>query len=166
MSVLFPVLCYAAALHLCASSSSHPCYAQPPKGACRFLAWGQLLVDSSVPGTSAIPKYSLQVLEMALEGYGAACNVLIWPPFIKCPAVVQLGQVPPAACLPQSTLFCTLYLLYVFFSPHYLFKSVSCGETLPPLCCSKLCRQPPLVLDMKQDHYCESYVCLLEWMLR
>ncbi len=60
---------------------------------CRFLSWAQLLVDTSVPGSSSIPKYSKRVLEVALEGIGAACSVLVWPPTIRRPAALELGQV-------------------------------------------------------------------------
>ncbi|KAL0048861.1 hypothetical protein WJX82_001204 [Trebouxia sp. C0006] len=59
----------------------------------RFLSWAQLLVDTSVPGSSIVPKYSKRVLEIALEGIGAACSVLVWPPIIRCPAILELGQV-------------------------------------------------------------------------
>ena len=62
---------------------------------CRFLSWAQLHVDTSVPGSSSIPKYSKRVLEIALEGIGAACSVSVWPPIIRCPAILELGQVSP-----------------------------------------------------------------------
>ena len=62
---------------------------------CRFLSWAQLLVDTSVPGNRSIPKYSKRVLEIALEGIGAACSVSVWPPLIRCPAIMELGQVSP-----------------------------------------------------------------------
>ena len=69
---------------------------------CRFLSWAQLLVDTSVPGSSIVPKYSKRVLEIALEGIGAACSVSVWPPIIRCPAILELGQV--SLLIPQNLL--------------------------------------------------------------
>ena len=60
---------------------------------CRFLSWAQLFVDTAVPGTTGTPRYNHQVLEVALEGFGVACSVEVWPPVIDCAGVIQLGQV-------------------------------------------------------------------------
>lgn len=33
--------------------------------------------------------------EVALEGYGTACAVSLWPPIMAVPGHIQLGQVSP-----------------------------------------------------------------------
>ena len=65
----------------------------------RYLSWAQLLVDTQVPGTSIIPKYSQGIVEVALEGFGADCAVDVWPPTIQWPGQIELGQV--SICRPQ-----------------------------------------------------------------
>lgn len=62
-------------------------------GVFRFQSWAQLLVDTSVPGTAPTPQYSQKMCEIALEGYGTACAVSLWPPLIAVPGHIQLGQV-------------------------------------------------------------------------
>ena len=78
---------------LCKHSMARDRASQNPLCFCRFLSWAQLLVDTSVSGTAGIPCYSQRTCEVALEGYGAACAVAVWPPLLSVPGTIQLGQV-------------------------------------------------------------------------